>query len=84
MRRREPAVRPAPRPPAQWADDAAEAIRSLNHATATTHADGGYGWPGDVDAVLGSLTLLAQRLPQACHQAAAWLTAAHAEGRVGH
>ena len=33
-----------------------------------------------MDAVLASLILLAQRLPQACHQAAAWLTAAHADG----
>jgi hypothetical protein len=60
---------------------AAEAVRALNHATLSRH---GYEWPADVDATLGALELLADRLPQALRQAEVWLWAEHTAGRVGH
>jgi hypothetical protein len=62
-----------------WA--AAEAIRDLNHAS---HGSTGYAAASDVDAVIGSLHLLVQRLPQALHQAATWLQREHELGRIGH
>jgi hypothetical protein len=64
----------------QHADDAAEAIRALNHTT----LGGGYEWPGDVYAVLGSLHAMAYRLPQALDQAITWLETARIAGRIGH
>jgi hypothetical protein len=63
------------------ADAAAENIRALNHATVSGR---GYAWPSQVDAVIGCLEVLAQRLPQALDQASTWLAQAHADGRVGH
>jgi hypothetical protein len=63
------------------ADAAAESIRVLNHATISGR---GYAWPSQVDAVVGCLEVLAQRLPQALDQASSWLAHAHADGRVGH
>jgi hypothetical protein len=60
---------------------AAEAVRELNHLTL---ALGGYVWPADVDAVIGELLTVVQRLPQALQQAGAWLEDQHATGGVGH
>ena len=57
------------------AESAAEAVRVLNHATLP--AAGGLVWPADVYTVLGSLALVAARLPQAFAQLEAFL-----EGRV--
>lgn len=51
---------------------AAEAIRALNHLTITR---GGYVFPSDVDSTLRSLSQMVERLPQALHQAGAWLRA---------
>jgi hypothetical protein len=68
------------RPPAAHADDAAEAIRALNHTTLY----GGYAWPAEVYAVIGELHRMAQSLPQALAQAIAWLDTATAAGRIGH
>jgi hypothetical protein len=68
-----------PTTPAEWADRAAEAVRGLNHASR-----GGYAWPSDVDAVVGSLETLAQRMPQALGQASRWLARETEAGRVGH
>lgn len=59
---------------------AAEAIRSLNHAT--LGADG-LGQPADAYAVLGELSLAASRLPQLLGQVGRWLAAALAAGRLG-
>lgn len=59
---------------------AAEAIRALNHASIRV----GYEWPSDVDAMVGALEVMAQRLPQALMQAATWLHQAHAEEDVTH
>jgi hypothetical protein len=66
--------------PAEHATAAAEAIRSLNHAT----LDGGYRWPSDVYATIGELERAARMLPQALNQAAGWLERQHDAGRVGH
>lgn len=65
--------------PVEHAEAAAEAIRWLNHAT----IHGGYQWPSDVDAVVGHLLMLAERLPQALEQASRWLSRQHEAGRVG-
>jgi len=67
--------------PTALANEAAEAIRSLNHATIF---DGGYEWPSDVDAVLVELEVLTRRIPQALDQASRWLARAQSAGRVGH
>ncbi|NLT53719.1 MAG: hypothetical protein GXX79_03950 [Actinomycetales bacterium] len=68
------------------ANAAAEAIRSLNHATLRIgdHDPGGYEWPSDVDAVLAELSVMAHRLQQAIWQADRWLRREHDSGRVGH
>jgi hypothetical protein len=66
------------RTPAQLADEAAEAIRSLNHATLFPGA--GYEYASDVYDAIGSLRVLAERLPQALTQAAKWLATAESHG----
>ncbi len=66
---------------ADYANDAAEAIRGLNRATIHSF---GYRQPSDVDRTLTELSTLVQRLPQAIAQAAGWLDDAHASGLVGH
>lgn len=67
--------------PAQHAHAAAEAVRSLNHATRWPY---GYENPTEVDAVLGELLVLVDRLPQALDQARRWLAGADSAGTVGH
>lgn len=70
---------------AEHADAAAEAIRALNRATMTrVPSPGGYAQPGDVDATVGALCTLAERLPQALCQMQEWLYAALDAGRVRH
>ena len=59
---------------------AAEAIRSLNHATLGA---GGLAQPADAYAVLGELSLAASRLPQLLGQVGTWLAAALADCRLG-
>ena len=59
---------------------AAEAIRSLNHATL---GGDGLEQPADAYAVLGELSLAASRLPQLLAQVGRWLAAALAAGRLG-
>ena len=59
---------------------AAEAIRSLNHATL---GGDGLAQPADAYAVLGELSLAASRLPQLLGQVGRWLAAALATGRLG-
>jgi hypothetical protein len=54
--------------PAQLADDAAEAIRSLNHATLGPGLD--WEYPSNAYDVVGSLERLAAMLPQALDQIA--------------
>ncbi|MFJ3699540.1 hypothetical protein ACIPW9_36360 [Streptomyces sp. NPDC090052] len=66
------------RGPAQHSDDAAEAVRQLNHATLSTSA---YPYPGEASkTVLGFIDML-NRLPQSLDQLAAGLRAL--EGRGG-
>ena len=62
------------------ARSAAEAVRSLNHATL-----GGTGLdqPADAYDVLGELSLIASRLPQLLGQVGRWLASALAAGRLG-
>jgi len=62
---------------AQHAEQAAEAVRALNHATQPWA--GGLTGPGDVYDILGSLATLASRLPQALTQLQGFLDA----GRIG-
>jgi hypothetical protein len=75
-------VSDSPQPsPAGLARTAAEAVRSLNHATL-----GGQGLeqPSDAYEVLGELTAAASRLPQLLAQVAGFLDRALAGGRLGH
>jgi hypothetical protein len=65
----------------ETAKSAAEGIRVLNHLTLSPAA---YHWPSDVDAVIGELVLLVQRMPQTFAQAGVWLEGQYAAGRVGH
>jgi hypothetical protein len=65
---------------ARCADTAAEAVRALNHATVFT--DGGLTGPADVYDVLGSLAMLAARLPQALSQLQTFLAREQTAGRV--
>lgn len=55
------------RTPAQLADDAAEAVRSLNHVTIALD---GYNDPADINATVARIEALAYMLPQALTQTA--------------
>lgn len=66
--------------PSNHATAAAEAIRSLNHATLA----GGYQWPSEVYDTVGELERAARMLPQALRQAATWLEREHDAGMIGH
>lgn len=55
-----------PKTPAQLADDAAEAVRSANHATMSTRP--GWEFPADAYSVVGNLLEMVQRLPQLLEQ----------------
>ena len=59
---------------------AAEAVRSLNHATL---GGDGPGQPADACEILGELSLTASRIPQLLGQIGRWLAAALAAGRLG-
>lgn len=69
---------------AELADVAAEAIRSLNHATfpGAASTPGGLAWPSDVYDVLASLSVLAARLPQLLAQLDGFVTRAVDAGRI--
>jgi hypothetical protein len=62
------------------ARSAAEAVRSLNHATL---GGSGLAQPADAYALLGELSLAAAGLPQLLAQVGRWLTAALGAGRLG-
>jgi hypothetical protein len=72
-------VSKAPRATA-LARQAAEAVRSLNHAAA---GPGGLRHPADAYDVLGELSLTASRLPYLLTQVGHWLTAALDAGQLG-
>lgn len=61
--------------PAQLTDIAAEAIRALNHGTASTTRSDGWEYPSDAHDVIGGLSRAAGRLPQALDQIGALLEA---------
>lgn len=63
------------------AAQAAEAIRFLNNATSSTSTEA-LREPGDVDAILGDMETLVQRLPQLFTQLSQWMTAQCREGGV--
>jgi len=67
--------------PQQYAEQAAEAVRALNHVTLGPDA---YEWPSDVDRVIADLHLTVMRLEQAFTQAGRWLERAEVAGEVGH
>jgi len=75
---------PAGTTPAQWADQAGEAVRALNHATIWADDARGYQFPADVDATLANLQVLIDRLPQALEQMGRWLDREASAGRVGY
>jgi hypothetical protein len=66
--------------PGALARTAAEAVRSLNHATL---GGDGLEQPSDACEVLGELSLTASRIPQLPGQVGRWLAAALAAGRLG-
>jgi hypothetical protein len=66
--------------PAGLADQAAELVRALNHATLP--GAGGLTYPADAYSVLANLAVLAVRLPQALTQAETFLANELAAGRV--
>ncbi len=68
--------------PAQYAEQAAEAVRALNHIT--LWPGGGYEWPSDVDRVIADLFLTATRMQQALDQARHWLDVKAGDGSIGH
>jgi hypothetical protein len=67
--------------PWERADEAAEAVRALNHAT--------MGWasqlryPSDLADVVANLQASAAHTPQLCAQLATWLHGRHDCGKVG-
>ena len=66
--------------PAQWAEEAAEAIRTLNHATLPWAGE--LTEPAEIYAVLGSLATLTSRLPQALSALQSFLAREQTAGRV--
>lgn len=67
--------------PCEIAGQAAQAIRVLNELT---HGGGELSNPGDVRAIVGSLRLLGQDLPQLCEQLARFLVIQHEDGQLAH
>lgn len=68
--------------PSEIASQAAQAITVLNELT---HGGGGeLSNPGDVRAIVGSLELIGQSLPQLCEQLARFLVIQHEDGLLAH
>lgn len=74
------AMTTAPRTPTQLADDAAEAIRALNHATLS--ARDGWTYPGDAYSTVANLADMARKLPQAPGQLEGFVGAMEDAGRL--
>jgi hypothetical protein len=70
--------------PRDLADQAAEAIRSLNHLTRGEPGDNALEYPADVYSVVANLKIMTERLPQLFGQLTEWLWAEQAAGRVAH
>ena len=71
----------SPRDTVTLARTAAEAVRSLNHATL---GSGGLAQPADAYELIGELSLAAAGLPQLLAQVGRWLASALEAGRLGH
>lgn len=67
--------------PAEIASQAAHAIRVLNELT---HGGGELSNSGDVHAIVTSLELIGQDLPQLCEQLARFLVIQHEDGQLAH
>jgi hypothetical protein len=67
--------------PQEVSDQAAEAIRKLNHMTL---GGAGLEYPGDLYTVVANLSTMAMRLPQLLSQLGQWLEREHEAGRVDH
>ena len=67
--------------PREIARQAAHAIAVLNELT---HGGGELSNPGDVRAIVGSLELIGQGLPQLCEQLARFLVVQHEDGQLTH
>lgn len=70
-----------PRTPAQLADDAAEVVRALAHATLIRPA-AGWEYPGDAYSTVGNLATMAHRVPQALGQVESFVGEYADEGRL--
>lgn len=66
--------------PAEVADQAAEAIRQLNHKL----IGAGLTYPADAYETIGNLRTLTDRLPQALGLIAKWLQQEHDRGTIAH
>ena len=67
--------------PCEIASQAARAIAVLNELT---HGGGELSNPDDVRAIVGSLELIGQSLPQLCEQLARFLVVQHEDGQLTH
>jgi len=67
--------------PSEIASRAAHAIAVLNELT---HGGGELSNPGDVRAIVGSLELIGQGLPQLYEQLARFLVVQHEDGQLTH
>lgn len=70
-----------PRTPAQLADDAAEAVRALAHATLSRPA-AGWEYPSDAYSTVANLAILANRLTQAVGQLEGFVGEMEDDGRL--
>jgi hypothetical protein len=66
------------------ADQAAEAIRSLNYLTLPADDAPGLEFPSDVYNIVANVKVAAQRMPQLFGQLSGWLAREHEAGQVGH
>lgn len=67
--------------PAEVASQAAQAIAVLNELT---HGGGELSGPGDVRAIVRSLELIGQGLPQLCEQLARFVVVQQEDGQLTH
>ena len=66
------------------ADQAAEAIRSLNYLTLPAEGAPGLEFPSDVYDIVAGVKIAAQRMPQLFGQLSDWLSHEYEADRVGH
>ena len=66
--------------PSQLADEAAQAVRAINHLTLSPGDD--WQYPGDVYSLVGNLSQLAMMLPQALEQASRLMTGLNESGHL--